>query len=297
MTKITLLGDIMLGRSFNEISPNKEWINSDLKEFIRDSDLIVGNLETTITTSNKKWPNKVFNFKANPIGFEKRIREICENKICFLSLANNHSLDYSEEGLLDTMNTLDNLNIYYGGTINLNPIILKIKDRYIIIFAASDHPKDFGLYIEQNFDKLNNNIRFYRFKYPNALIIVSVHWGPNYTPEPTLFMKTLGHLLIDNGANIIHGTSPHHLLSMENYRNGLIVYSMGDFIDDYAIDDNYRNDLSAVLKLIIDDNNNIFIEIYPTKISHLSVGPSLNQKEYQYSIDLLTNKIAPGFGV
>lgn len=90
---------------------------------------------------------------------------------------------------------------------------------------------------------------------------------PNYVSFiPEQYVK-LGHDIINAGVDIIHGHSPHHLLPIEYYNKGIIFYSLGDFIDDYAVNKNYRNDLSMIAKVII-EKSSIKIKIMPTKIVH-----------------------------
>src|SRR5690242_12911364 len=111
---LALVGDIMLGRTFNRIS-HANWIDPNLLTCLQRSDLVIGNLETTVTTSSEKWPDKTFNFRADPTLFRARIRQLCQSNQCFLNLANNHSLDYSVSGLNETMQHLAELGIEFAG--------------------------------------------------------------------------------------------------------------------------------------------------------------------------------------
>ena len=78
-------------------------------------------------------------------------------------------------------------------------------------------------------------------------------------------MKKLGKLLIDNGVNIVFGHSAHHIapIPFEFYKEGLIIYGLGDLINDYAIKKNYKSDESIMCLVEIKNNK---LEPNKTKI-------------------------------
>lgn len=80
---------------------------------ILKSDLNVINLETAVTTHPVKWPNKVFNYRMHP----DNVESLKVAKIDYCSLANNHTLDFKEEGLGETLRTLEKAGITYAGTL------------------------------------------------------------------------------------------------------------------------------------------------------------------------------------
>jgi poly-gamma-glutamate synthesis protein (capsule biosynthesis protein) len=75
-------------------------------------------------------------------------------------------------------------------------------------------------------------------------VIVSAHWGPNWGYEPVQGHVPFAHRLINSGAHIVFGHSCHVFQGVEFYRGGVIIYSAGDFIDDYAVDEVEKNDES-----------------------------------------------------
>lgn len=124
------------------------------------------------------------------------------------------------------------------------------------------------------------------------LKIFSIHWGPNYAWRPDEeTIRSLAHFLIDECAvDIIHGHSSHHVQGVEIYKGKLIIYGCGDFVDDYAVNDVFRNDLGALWRVTVrevetrDGHENREtcleldrLEIFPTRIERfqtnlLSVG-------------------------
>jgi len=275
---IYLRGDVMIGRSFNELfsyNPNFNiWGNTAkyAPAFI--------NLETTITDNKKKFPDKTFNFKLSP----KYADILKKTGVKYANLANNHSMDFMEKGLLDTIKILDNMGILHTGagkniTEAQKPTIFEYNNIKIGIISSADHPANFiattrkaGInYVDMNNraqrDKqiaLIKNIRPYV-----DILIYSIHYGSNYVDRIPRETIDFFHELVDSGVDVIHGHSAHHILPIERYKSSYIIYSNGDFIDDYSVDPSYRNDLSFITNIQIDQITKKIstINIIPTKIT------------------------------
>lgn len=102
------------------------------------------------------------------------------------------------------------------------------------------------------------------------MVIVFIHWGPNWAWQPSESIQSLAHDLIDFGADAVFGHSAHHIQGIE-IRNGRpIVYGAGGYIDDYALDDTYRNDLSFLYCMHVDVGSvrPQELELVPIKITH-----------------------------
>lgn len=83
----------------------------------------------------------------------------------------------------------------------------------------------------------------------------------------------MAHFLIDEcEVDIVHGHSSHHVQGVEVYRGGVIIYGCGDFVDDYALSMEFRNDLSAVWRVIVKEKERgkglvlDRLEIFPTRV-------------------------------
>lgn len=108
-------------------------------------------------------------------------------------------------------------------------------------------------------------------KQPPALKIFSVHWGPNYTWHPADKIRALAHFLIDEcRVDMVHGHSSHHVQGVERYKGKIIIYGCGDFVDDYALNEEYRNDLGAVWRVYVKEGHGGVVldrlEIFPTRV-------------------------------
>ncbi|CAI7889225.1 unnamed protein product, partial [Closterium sp. NIES-53] len=121
-----------------------------------------------------------------------------------------------------------------------------------------------------------------------TLAMVCMHWGPNYAWHPSPAIRRLAHTLIDRcGANLVIGTSAHHIQGVEFHHGAPILYSCGDFIDDYAVDEEYRNDLSFLFHLHLDPVSCRFtsISLFPNAIRRLqgSVHVSVEERRWLYA--------------
>ena len=116
MTTLALTGDVMLGRKVAEVlddymRPEEPW--GDVRPFLDASDLRIINLECAITDNEQPWTRtpKVFHFRTPPSAIET----LRTARIDACSLANNHTLDFEEQGLLDTLEHLDAAGIRHAG--------------------------------------------------------------------------------------------------------------------------------------------------------------------------------------
>src|SRR3712207_4713753 len=116
MITLALTGDVMLGRGVNEtlpdVRPEEPW--GDVLPLLDSADLRIINLECAITAHKQPWSRtpKVFHFRADPLA-ASRVLEAARIDAC--SLANNHTLDFEERGLLDTLAHLETAGCHYAG--------------------------------------------------------------------------------------------------------------------------------------------------------------------------------------
>ena len=268
------------------------------------------NLECCITTHDVPYPNKPFNFRTHP----SNVRVLNEAKINYANLANNHILDYNYSGMVETIKTLDDNNIKWAGAgDNLieagTPTVVDVGGLKIAVIGSADHPNEFkstnskyginyvdiigemgvnSIYSISNFiERTKTAIQKLRNKEKIDLVVLSIHLGPNYLWEVPDNHQIFVRQLIDKvGVNIIHGHSSHHIKAIEIYKGSVIMYGCSDFIDDYQISDEYRNDLSFIYELLYDTTNKQFIrcELTPTVISNLQtkIATDDNDKEWLF---------------
>ncbi len=118
------------------------------------------------------------------------------------------------------------------------------------------------------------------FKQPHDIVVVSVHWGSNWGYEIPDDQRRFAHSLIDNaGISILHGHSAHHAKAIEVYRNRLILYGCGDFLNDYEGIEGYeafRDDLALMYLVDIDTVRGDLraLEMVPLQIKHFQLQPA-----------------------
>jgi hypothetical protein len=215
------------------------------------ADIVMGNLETPLTDKTEPTPVKSlvsieakrnFVFKSESPDTAQALREAGIN---VLTLANNHILDYREEGLVDTLGRLDKAGIAYAGA-GLDakkaetPAIKEIRGLKFVILAASDVvPEEFsatkdkpGILSMKNAGNFMKLIRQARKDHPDGIIVLSLHWGVEATLTPSERQKTLARKFIDAGADLIVGHHPHRIQGVEYYKGRPIFYSLGNFLFD-----------------------------------------------------------------
>lgn len=218
--KILAFGDVMLGRYVETLIARGEDMFENIKGVEGNSftgrDYIIVNLENPITNSEVSL-DKEINLKMSPLN----IQQLIDNKINLVSLANNHTEDYLQPGIDDTIKYLDQYKIGHFGIQN-QPLIEEkngIKLAFFGINALWGNIQPFYKMIEETKDKVD-------------YIIVYIHWGDEYTSLPSFTQIQIGHKLIDAGTTIILGSHPHTTQPIEKYSNGIIFYSLGNFIFD-----------------------------------------------------------------
>lgn len=223
------------------------------------------NLETSITKSNQP-EAKGINYKMNP-----------DNILCLTALqvdccilSNNHVLDWGRSGLIDTIEALEMAHMAWAGA-GRNaaqakaPAILQLPGGgKVLIFAfgssTSGIPSTWAAgenrpgvnFLAELSDRAIAAIvaRSRPFQRPGNLLVASIHWGGNWGYAVPEEQRNFAHRLIDEGGfDVVHGHSAHHAKGIEVYRQKLILYGCGDFIDDYEGIEGYeafRDDLAAM---------------------------------------------------
>lgn len=285
--KIALTGDVMLGRLVNSevvaqshLPPEVLW--GDVLPLLLDSDLRLANLECVISSHGEPWlPSaKAFHFRAQPRAIEF-LRAAC---IDCVTLANNHSLDYGAEALSECLALLDRAGIRRAGAgVDLAEALEAAwlagpKGRVAVLGLTDNEPEweaadrkpgvnyvayDSGGLIEPYRSRLAKAIG--RARMDALFVIISAHVGPNWgAPSPA--MRALAHELLDLGADAYWGHSNHTPQGIELYTSKPVLYSTGDFVDDYAVHPSERNDLSFLFVLEAEGRRLARIRLYPVAI-------------------------------
>ncbi|CAM9720191.1 unnamed protein product [Chrysoparadoxa australica] len=120
-----------------------------------------------------------------------------------------------------------------------------------------------------------NKVREGKTKEGADLVLVSLHCGPNWQFEVSARQQSFVKRLIDEAAaDLIWGSSSHHMQGVEVYQGKPIIYGSGNFVDDYHVELPFRNDLGMMYKLEVDpvDYTLRRLVCIPTKIHDLSAN-------------------------
>lgn len=245
---ILLTGDIMLGRSVMGVSLKKgdpTYPFLKVGDTLAGADLVFANLENPII---EKCPSisSGFKFCADP----KMIDGLTFAGIDVVNIANNHSGNYGKEGVSQTENFLSKAGIDYTGDGNL---VVKEVNGTKFGFLGFDYvdfaPKD------KDFQLTSDS------KQKVDVLIVAVHWGLEYTTDPTKSQKLIAKNLVGAGADVVYGTHPHWVQSIDHINGKPVYYSLGNFIFDQMWSEETRRGL--VMKLTYRDRKLIGEEKLP----------------------------------
>ena len=244
------LAEKVHGRIPHPVPPEHIW-GEALAEIERHQpDLSLVNLETAITPHGHPWPAKGIHYRMNP----RHVDALQAARLDVCSLANNHVLDWGGDGLRDTLSTLHAAGIRTAGA-GINraaaeaPAILLTPQggRWLVFaWATTDSgvPQPWQATAQQpgiqKLETLDEHSALQvaqtvtRQRQPGDRVIVSLHWGGNWSWDVPEEQQRFAHRLIDWGvADLVHGHSSHHPRPIEVYRDKLILYGCGDLINDY----------------------------------------------------------------
>lgn len=186
----------------------------NVKEWFENDDFTLVNLEGVLgdqgTPSGKRY---IFRGPASYVNF------LTQNSIEAVSLSNNHTMDYGEAGYAETKRILDEAGVFYLE--QNNSAVMTLENGVTL-----------GVYgtVYNSIDEEAMVAGIQALKEQNVdLIIYAPHWGTEHSFRPTAEQVELGHAAIDAGADIVYGCHPHVLQPIEEYNDGVIYYSLGNF--------------------------------------------------------------------
>lgn len=192
----------------------------NVAQYFQNDDLTIANLETTLTnTSTQKFKGTgtVFHFKGNPA----IVKTLTASGIEAVTVANNHIYDYGQQGFDDTIATLKGAGVgYFGEGYKYTTTVKGVKIGMLGYQGWTATTADLT--------KIKTDIKALRAD-GCQIVIPYFHWGIEKAPRPNATQTTLAHAAIDAGADMVIGSHPHVIESMEQYKGKLIAYSMSNF--------------------------------------------------------------------
>jgi len=255
-------------------------------------DARIVNLETSITRRGEPDRDKRIHYRVSP----DNAACLATARIDVCTLANNHVLDWGPAGLVDTLDTLDRLDIGRCGAGRdreeaVRPAVIELGDQgRVAVFSvgcadAGVPPSwstgegrpgvhalvDLG---EDSTRRLRHAIEPWRR--PHTIIVLSIHWGPNWGFAVDAAHRRFAHHMIDDaGVDLVHGHSSHHVKGIEVHHGRPILYGCGDLLTDYeGITGNevYRGDLGLMYLVSFDEHGGLAkLEMVPTRMHRFRI--------------------------
>ena len=306
--KITIIGvgDIMLGSNYpsKNLLPKNDYnilSHTDTEKILQDADITIGNLEGTLfdeggIPKSCSDPSVCFVFRT-PSKYGQYLKKAGFD---YLSIANNHSNDFGDEGIRETMKNLDELGIKYTG-------IKKLAETAII---EKDHLK----YGFVSFAPLSKTVNLNNYEYAAGLIkslkskvdivVVMFHGGAEGNGKEHITRKKeiyfgenrgnvfeFARMAVDAGADIIFGQGPHVTRAIELYKNKFISYSAGNFATYGKFNLKGSSGIAPIFKITLDSKGN-FIEgeIIPIRQTKGTYGPFIDENKYAVKEIISLNK-------
>ncbi|MBQ8301518.1 MAG: CapA family protein [Clostridia bacterium] len=186
----------------------------NMAQLFSEDDITIVNLEGTLSSQGER-EDKQFAFRGKP----EYVQILTSSSVEAANLANNHSADYGDESLTDTIKYLNEAGI--SNFIGTNTTIREVNGISVGLVGIN-------ALNETEAEKLEKAIGSVK-SLGAQLVIVSMHWGEEKATAPNDYQREIAHKAIDLGADLVIGTHPHVLQGIEKYNGRYIAYSLGNF--------------------------------------------------------------------
>ncbi|TGN18173.1 CapA family protein [Leptospira idonii] len=279
-TKVWVGGDVMFNWGVRDAmrAPDPLLAFRSFSSWLSGMDYRFLNLETPVlkkAPSADKMKSYVFYGEKDDLNLLK------DMKIDGVSLANNHTMDFGETGLFETLSLLDEYKIPYSGAgkneaESLKPLSFTTHGKEFRIFSFSDTgetrlfsgPRSPGA----AYFRVSTAERLIKKSKQNHVNLLSLHWGVEYSPEPTDVQRKTAKYLVQAGYQAIIGHHPHIPQGIEVFPKGVVIYSLGNFF--FGSKNQYlKHNISAILHF--KNGTLVCVEVVPVFGKHQTVQGGL----------------------
>jgi poly-gamma-glutamate synthesis protein (capsule biosynthesis protein) len=274
---IALAGDTMLGRGvgaeIDAVGPG-ELVCGEIRDLIRSADLAVVNLECCISNRGQPFPGQRFPFRGPP----QAASVLADLGVRCVTLANNHVLDFGPLALADTVSHLAAAGISVTGAGHCAararaPAMLTAGGLVIAVLGVTDHPAEYAAAAGHPgvaYADLRSGVPDWLTDQVQAagaqadVVLVSPHWGQKMTIRPLPYVRSAASALIAAGATLVAGHSAHLFHGVADR----VLYDLGDFVDDYAVDPVVRNDLGLLFLVTVSEHGPEHVTAVPLRLHY-----------------------------
>lgn len=297
MSSINLLvsGDFCPQGKVSEIITSRKYeeFEGELCEEIKRADFSVVNLEAPIIGANV--PNPILKHGPNLKAPDNTLTALKYMGFDMVTLANNHILDYGEEGLNNTIYQLNKSSLkFVGAGKSLDEakktIYVEVKGKRLAFINCCEHEYSIASENGAGANPLNPIQQYYAIieaKSKADFVIVIVHGGIENYQLPSLRMKETYRFFIDAGADVVINHHQHCYSGYETYKGKLIFYGLGNFCFDWP--NMLPSWYEGIIPVITLDTELSFrvIPYCQCKGDVIRVMNSEEQKSFKYRLDEL----------
>jgi len=261
--EILFLGDLMLDRYNRELmSQNGErWMTQKVEDLFMGNDINVANLEGPVTNNDSvsigseegSRENYVFTFDP-----ENTSKFLKNNNIKLLNLGNNHILNFGKEGLSQTKEFVYQNDFEFFGDLRKEEEEYLVKNINGLEIAFVSYNQFGG----KGVDEIIKTVK--EVDEESDFVIIYTHWGVEYELEETESQRRKAHQFIDAGADLIIGSHPHVVQSVEVYKEKAIFYSLGNFVFDQYFSPDTMTGLGV--KVFLQENREMEFSLVPFEL-------------------------------
>lgn len=270
---LTFVGDCTLGCTevkynvsagfIQTVGTDYDYPFSNVRDYFENDDFTIANLEGVLTDEYNA-VSKTFAFRG-PTDYSQILSG---SSVEAVTLANNHTMDHGLEGYTSTTNALDAAGVAYVET---DSSILYTTETGLTI----------GIYaVNFTLDPQDMQSEIAALRMAGAeIIIAACHWGTEGSYRFTAGQTSIAQACIDAGADIVYGCHPHVLQAIEQYQDGVIYYSLGNFA--FGGNTNPRDKDSAILQQEIIRELDGTVRLGELTIIPVSVSSVSNYNDYR----------------
>lgn len=225
---ISAAGDVTLGthqeqdywysfRQAYDQAENESYFFANVYDIFSTDDMTLVNLEGPLTLAGEAREGQVYSIKGDP----EYVNILTAGSVEAVSMGNNHTLDYQQQGREDTIRAVEEAGIIYAWEKTVG--IYEVKGINIGMISVNEVSQ--GYLVEDTIQKGIAELQ----EQGADLILVSCHWGVEREYYPEDYQKILGEKCIDWGADLVIGHHPHVLQGIDEYKGKFILYSLGNF--------------------------------------------------------------------